>query len=78
MMLTEAIDSYLALKRSLGAVFSAETRILRSFGRALGDIPLDSIDRQATHSFCRGTGPPTRRPLHPHPETLSKAGDDPI
>jgi integrase/recombinase XerD len=60
MTLTDAIDSYLTLKRSLGAVFSAETRILHSFGRALGDIPLDTIDRQATHSFCRGTGPPTR------------------
>jgi len=60
MTLTEAIDSYLTLKQALGAVFSAETRILRSFGRALGDIPLDAIDRQATYAFCRGTGPPTR------------------
>lgn len=60
MTLTEAIDSYLQLKRALGAVFSAETRILRSFGHALGDIPLDTIDRQATHAFCRGSGPPTR------------------
>lgn len=60
MTLTEAIDSYLTLKRALGAVFSAETRILRSFGGALGDIPLDTIDRQASHAFCRGTGPPTR------------------
>ena len=60
MTLTEAIEAYIVLKRSLGAVFLAETRILRSFGRALGDIPLDTIDREATHAFCRGTGPPTR------------------
>jgi site-specific recombinase XerD len=60
MTLTEAIDSYIALKRSMGTVFSADTRILRSFARTLGDIPLDNIDRQATHAFCRGTGPPTR------------------
>ncbi len=60
MTLNEAIDSYIALKRSLGAVFSAETRILRSFARTLGNIPLDTIDVQATHAFCRGTGPPTR------------------
>ncbi len=60
MMLNEAIDWYLTVKRSLGAVFSAETRILRSFARAIGDIPLDTIDRQATHAFCRGTGSPTR------------------
>ena len=60
MTLHEAIDSYVVLKRSLGAVFSAETRILRSFARTLGDIPLDTIDAQSTHAFCRGTGPPTR------------------
>ena len=60
MTLNEAIDSFVTLKRSLGAVFSAETRILRSFARALGDIHLDTIDAQATHAFCRGTGPPTR------------------
>ncbi len=60
MTLTEATDSYVALKRSMGAVFSADTRILRSFARTLGDIPLGNIDRQATHAFCRGIGPPTR------------------
>ncbi len=60
MTLNEAIDSYVTLKRSLGAVFSVDTRILRSLARALGDIPLDTIDAQATHAFCRGTGPPTR------------------
>lgn len=60
MKLAEAVDSYLTLKRSLGSVFSAETRILRSFARALGDIPLDEIDRETTYAFCRGTDPPTR------------------
>ena len=60
MNLAEAVDSYLTLKRSLGAVFSAETRILGSFARALSDIPLDEINRDATYAFCRGTGPPTR------------------
>lgn len=60
MKLAEAVESYLTLKRSLGAVFSAEARILRSFARALGDILLDEIDREATYGFCRGTGPPTR------------------
>lgn len=60
MKLAEAVDAYLTLKRSLGAVFLAETRILRSFIRALGDIPLDTIDRETTYAFCRGTGPATR------------------
>lgn len=60
MMLVEAVDSYVTLKRALGAVFAAEERILRQFARTLGNIPLDAIDREATHAFCRGTGPPTR------------------
>ncbi len=60
MKLNEAVESYVALKRSLGAVFSADARILRSFARALGDIPVETIDAQATNAFCRGTGPPTR------------------
>ncbi len=60
MMLTEAIASYVTLKRSLGAVFLAENRILLSFARAFGDISLDAIDSQATNAFCRGTEPLTR------------------
>lgn len=60
MKLAEAVESYLTLRRSLGAVFSAEARILRAFVRTLGDISLDTIDREAVHAFCRGTGPPTR------------------
>ena len=60
MTLVEAVDSYVTLKRSLGAVFSVEMRILRSLVRTLGDIPVDAIDRRAVHAFCRGTGPPTR------------------
>ena len=60
MTLTESIDAYITLKRSLGAVFSADTRVLRSFGRAFGDVPLEGIDRQEIHAFCRGNGPPTR------------------
>jgi site-specific recombinase XerD len=58
--IAEAIESYLTLKRSLGAVFSADARILRSLGRALGDVPLESIHRDTCQAFCRGTGPPTR------------------
>jgi len=60
MTAVEAIEGYLTLKRSLGAVFGADARILRSFGRAVGDMPLDGIDRDACHVFCRGTGPATR------------------
>jgi len=60
MTLAEAVKSYLILKCSLGSVFSADARILRSFVRALGDVPLESIHREACQAFCRGTGSPTR------------------
>ena len=60
MTLKEAVESYIALKRSLGAVYSADARILRAFACALGDIPVDAIDPRATRVFCCGSGPPTR------------------
>lgn len=60
MTLLPAIEAYVELKRSLGAVFSTDARILRSFGRSLGDVPLDAISAESCRSFCRGQGPPTR------------------
>ena len=60
MTLTSAIDAYLTLKRSLGAGLKAQETILRAFGRALGEIPLDAISAEACATFCRSTGAPTR------------------
>lgn len=60
MKLSAAIDAYVTLKRSLGAVFAAETRILHCFGKSFGDVCLDAIRPEACHRFCRGTGVPTR------------------
>ena len=60
MTLTEAVEGYVILKCSLGAVFSADVRILRSFVHTLGDVPLESIRRETCQAFCRGAGPPTR------------------
>lgn len=60
MTLTSAIDAYLTLKRSLGAGLQAQETILRAFGRALGEIPLDAIAAEACATFCHSTGAPTR------------------
>lgn len=60
MTLLPAIEAYIRLKRSLGAVFSSDARILQSFGRRFGDIPLDTISSETCHAFCRGSGSPTR------------------
>jgi len=59
MKLDAAIDSYIVIKRSLGAGFRAETRILRSSRHTLGAISVDAISPEACRTFCRGTGPPT-------------------
>jgi integrase/recombinase XerD len=60
MKLLSTIESYVALKRALGAVFSVDARILRSFGRTLGDISVDAITSEGCRQFCRGNGVPTR------------------
>ena len=60
MKLSSAIENYVALKRSLGAVFSVDAGILRSFSRALGDVCLEAITAEDCRTFCRGKGLPTR------------------
>ncbi|HVH69607.1 MAG TPA: tyrosine-type recombinase/integrase [Candidatus Dormibacteraeota bacterium] len=60
MKLSSAIENYVTLKRSLGAVFSSNARILRSLSRALGDIHLEAITPEDCRKFCRGKGLPTR------------------
>jgi len=60
MKLHDTIASYLALKRSLGFIFAAETRILQAFERDCGNVQLEGISPEACQTFCRGAGPPTR------------------
>jgi integrase/recombinase XerD len=60
MKLSSAIENYVALKRSLGAVFSVDARILRSFSRAMGDVSLEALTSVDCRKFCRGEGLPTR------------------
>ena len=60
MKLSSAIENYVALKRSLGAVFSVDAGILRSLNLALGDVSLEAITPEDCRKFCRGQGLPTR------------------
>jgi integrase/recombinase XerD len=60
MNLSSAVENYVALKRSLGAVFSVDARILRSFIRVVGEVGLEDITPEDCRKFCRGTGLPTR------------------
>jgi integrase/recombinase XerD len=60
MRLLAALAAYVKLKQSLGAVFAADRRILRSFGHQLGDLPVDALTPDACWAFCVGAGAVTR------------------
>jgi integrase/recombinase XerD len=60
MNLASAVESYVRLKQSLGAVFSSEAQTLAAFVRAVGDLPVSTITPEMCTTFCRGQGPPTR------------------
>ncbi len=60
MKLHAATCAYIAFRRSLGAVFSSDARILKSFASFAGDIPVDGLTAETCRAFCRGAGPPTR------------------
>jgi integrase len=60
MTLAPAVDAFVTLKRALGAVFTVDARILQSFVRAVGDIPVTAVTPAMCQAFCRGIGPPTR------------------
>lgn len=66
MTLLPALEAYVTLRRALGAEFTTAAKVLRSFGRALGDIPLESIQAQQCAAFCRGSGPRTRFQVEKH------------
>ena len=60
MKLSAAVHSYVTLKRSLGAVYDSELRILQSFARAAGDVAVQAIEAGTARDFCHSSGPPTR------------------
>jgi len=60
MTLASAVDAYVRVKQSLGAIFSTDARILAAFVRAIGDVPVNTITSDMCTAFCRGQGPPTR------------------
>ncbi len=54
MTLLSAIEDYVSLRRTLGAEFSSAAKMLRAFGRAVGDVSVDTISTDHCTSFCRG------------------------
>lgn len=60
MTLALAVNTYVRLKQSLGAVFASDARMLAAFVRAVGDVSVNTITPEMCTTFCRGQGPPTR------------------
>lgn len=54
MTLLPAIEAYVSMRRALGADFATATKILRSFGRAVGDLPLETVSGKQCEAFCWG------------------------
>ena len=59
MKLSEAVAAYVAYKRSLGMRFATETRSLKSFWRALGDVDVREVQADRVHAYLTGNGPIT-------------------
>jgi len=56
MKLMEVISAYVVLKQSLGIKFEATGRLLRQFGRSMGNIDIDEVCPKEVAAFLQGTG----------------------
>jgi len=54
MTLFPAIEAYVSIRQDLGADFTTAAKILRFFGRTLGNLPLEVINGQQCEAFCWG------------------------
>ena len=59
MMLAQLSDEYVTFKQSIGMRFRTESRILKAFCRAMGDIDITKVDPLSVERYLAGTGPIT-------------------
>lgn len=57
MKLRDLIATYISFKRSLGMRFVTDAAVLRAFCRAMGDIDIADVKREAALAFLAGSGP---------------------
>lgn len=57
MSLSDLVDTYISFKRSLGMRFVTDTAVLRAFCRAMGEIDIAHVKREAVLAFLAGSGP---------------------
>lgn len=60
MTLHKAVEQYIALKRSLGFRFHADSAILTAFSKAMGKVSLGQVKPKAVRAYLDGNGPVTR------------------
>jgi integrase/recombinase XerD len=60
MRLSQAVDGYIAHKRSLGMGFHGETVRLHAFIKAVGDVNISRVRPEPVRRFLDGTGPLSR------------------
>jgi integrase/recombinase XerD len=60
MRLSQAVEQYLMLKRSLGFRYRSESKVLKAFSRTMGRISADQVKPKAVRAFLDGRGMVTR------------------
>lgn len=66
MKLLQAIENYVTLKRSLGAIYTSAHRILRSFAKFVGDVSLEEITVEQCREFSYGENRANRTSVSKH------------
>jgi integrase/recombinase XerD len=54
MKLLSAIEAYVSVRKAMGADFTTGAKILRHFGRTVGDLPVEEISAEQCVAFCSG------------------------
>jgi hypothetical protein len=62
MNLLPAIEAYVSVRKAMGADFTTAAKVLRHFGRTVGDLPVEEISAGQCVAFCSG-GPSMSRRL---------------
>jgi integrase/recombinase XerD len=66
MTLHDAIESYIAYKRSLGMRFRSQAALLRAYCRAMGNVTVEKVRSDSVLTFITGDGRVTARWIENH------------
>src|SRR5215831_15932001 len=66
MKVHDAIESYIAYKRSLGMRFRSQAAVLRAYCRAMGNVTVEKVKPDSVLTFITGDGQVTARWIENH------------